>query len=263
MAKDRVTIEIANWHKWNPRKDYRRPVWFAMSNDLLDHPDFADFTPLEFHALLYIFSQASKRNSPIVDVVALHASQRGVDKKTLFSTIEKLERNQTLAVIRTESVQNPNESVQNPYSTIQYNTGNTGNTIQEEYSCSDVLRTSEPDSPKQTYKVSTVEDLKSRFTEKVISSWVQLYCQEYVEREFTKAVVWLESNPKKNNKTKRGWVSFMAGWLDRGWSAYQAQQSTNRPGDLSGESREQRHARLLREHEELQERNRRVYGEGA
>lgn len=110
---ERITITIINWNKFNPRKDVKRPTWFAMSNDLLDHPDFADFSPVEFHTLVYIFSQASKRNSPDVDLVFAHAKVRNIEPALLMTVIRKLERIHCVRV--TSEV--PYAHVQNLYAT--------------------------------------------------------------------------------------------------------------------------------------------------
>lgn len=109
MEMETISITVLNWQSWNPRKDYVRPTWFAMSNDLLDHPDFVDFTPQEFHAMLYILSQASKRKSPTYSLIVAHAVKSNITRATLFSVIKKLERNQAVQVnekLGAESVQN-------------------------------------------------------------------------------------------------------------------------------------------------------------
>lgn len=50
---------------------------------------------------------------------------------------------------------------------------------------------------------------------------------EYIKREFYKIQNWLDANPRKNNKTKRGWLAFVAGWLERGWPKYQQSIPSN------------------------------------
>lgn len=88
---DRITITVKNWHKHNPRKDIKHPSWFAMSNRILEDPDFFDFTDSEWRAVLYIFSQASQKNSPTVTLVVSHADQVcRVKPATLTRTLDKL-----------------------------------------------------------------------------------------------------------------------------------------------------------------------------
>lgn len=204
---ERISITIINWRKWNPRKDYRKPSWFAMSNDLLDHPDFVDFTPLEFHALVYILSQASKRNSETIDIIPLHAMQRNINEAVLSSTIKKLERNQLLAVIRTESVQNL-------YSTE--NTENTENTV---------TAVVKPRARKQPERVDpqTSEEMRSILGEEWLSAQAEIYPDSlYREREIKKAFAYYLDNERKRPTTARGWRSALRAWFDRGWSRHQA-----------------------------------------
>lgn len=93
-----------------------------------------------------------------------------------------------------------------------------------------------PPSPKKARRVAPapttfVVGKESDFGEAIEGSfwarWDELYDPDYVEREVTKAVVWLNSNPKKAKKTKRGWVAFMAGWLERGWDRSTTRGSSN------------------------------------
>lgn len=95
---DRISITITNWEKYNPRKDLKNPTWFRMSNDLIDHPDFVDFSPLEFHALVYFLSLASRRNSATIEINYAHAKIRNIQNATIISTIQKLQRNQTVQI---------------------------------------------------------------------------------------------------------------------------------------------------------------------
>jgi hypothetical protein len=87
---DRLTVTLTNWGK-HQRSDIKRPTWFALSNDLLDNEDLADFTPLEFHTLVYIFCQASKKNSDTVSLVFAHAEKRNISKELLLSVAKKLQ----------------------------------------------------------------------------------------------------------------------------------------------------------------------------
>ncbi len=59
------------------------------------------------------------------------------------------------------------------------------------------------------------------FTEEIKQKWLQLYAQDFLDREFVKIETWLAANPKKNKKTLRGWIQFVSNWLDRGWGQYQ------------------------------------------
>ena len=87
---ERIGVTITNWGK-HQRSDVKKPTWFALDNGLLDNPDLADFGPLHFHVIIYIFSQASKRNSGTIDIVFLHAKKYGIEPDFLTETLKKLE----------------------------------------------------------------------------------------------------------------------------------------------------------------------------
>lgn len=50
-----------------------------------------------------------------------------------------------------------------------------------------------------------------------VGDWQDIYSKDYVKTEFVKMSIWLKANPKKARKTHRGWVQFVANWLERGW----------------------------------------------
>lgn len=100
-----IIVTISNWDKYNPRKDYKRPWWFAMSNRLLEDPDFYSFSDAEIRAWIYILSQASQRASKEIRVHFDHASRVcNVKTQALKSAVKKLEKIGVLSA----SVQDPN-----------------------------------------------------------------------------------------------------------------------------------------------------------
>lgn len=119
-----VTVTVINWLKHNPRKDLKRPTWFALSNDLLDDEKLADFSPLEFHAFIYIMCQASRKCSATVDLFFAHSEKRGIAKDLLLKVIKKLESKSMVAV----DVQNPNVHVQIPTVDVRKSTATLHNT---------------------------------------------------------------------------------------------------------------------------------------
>lgn len=114
-----IEIEIVNWERYNPRKDIKRPHWFAFNNRMIEDSQFFSFTAEEFKAWIYILSQASQRSSGTVRLNLEHAERVcGIKRKSLIAAIEKLEQMQ--AVHR--SVRVPNADVQNPNVTLHYKT---------------------------------------------------------------------------------------------------------------------------------------------
>ena len=114
---EEIQIELTNWEKHNPRKDVKRPSWFALSNRFLEDTEFFDFSPIELKAVLYIWCQASQKNSATITIKPLHAKRVcDIDHKYLRSAIEKLEILKHLKT-RTRPVRERDVDVRNPYAT--------------------------------------------------------------------------------------------------------------------------------------------------
>ena len=120
VAPKPIRIQIKNWEKHNPRKDYKRPVWFAVDNRMIEDPKFYDFSGDEFRAWIYLLSQASQQNSDSPNVFPEHAERVClIPKKAVQSAIVKLSEFQMLTNICTDSVREPNASVRDLYSTYK------------------------------------------------------------------------------------------------------------------------------------------------
>jgi hypothetical protein len=108
-----VSVKILKWEKHNPRKDYKRPWWFALDNRMVEDDDFYSFSGGEFKAWIYILSKASQKNSPEI-LINFEAANRktNLSANDIKSALEKLQSlgivTFDLYTIRTESVQNPN-----------------------------------------------------------------------------------------------------------------------------------------------------------
>lgn len=115
-----MEITILKWAKYNPRKDIKHPSWFALSNRFLEDPDLFEFTAHELKGMLYIFCQASQKNSADILINFNHAERVcQIKSEHLESAIKKL--NDIGAVrIRTESVRARTQTSRD--NTIQDNT---------------------------------------------------------------------------------------------------------------------------------------------
>ena len=58
---------------------------------------------------------------------------------------------------------------------------------------------------------------------------LELYPQEYLDREKVKMELWLANNQHKKPKSDRGMVRFITGWLSRGWDQYRRGLQSNEP----------------------------------
>lgn len=107
---DLVTVTIPNWDKFNLRKDYKHPTWFALSNSILENEATFALSAEELKAWIYVLCRASKSNSGTITIDPAHASRVcAVKVGALSSALKKLETKQ--------SVQITNGSVQKIHST--------------------------------------------------------------------------------------------------------------------------------------------------
>ena len=42
-AGRKITVQVLNWKRFNPRSDVKTSSWFRMDHSILDSPDFIDF----------------------------------------------------------------------------------------------------------------------------------------------------------------------------------------------------------------------------
>lgn len=124
---DFIEIEILNWEKYNPRKDYTKPWWFALSNTITSDDEFCEFSDAEFRAWIHILCTASvqKSNRPRLFFKAVKRAT-GIEKKALLGAVDKLKILKTIQVpdrICTDPVRDPFGTIteQNNTRTIQNN----------------------------------------------------------------------------------------------------------------------------------------------
>jgi hypothetical protein len=84
------------------------------------------------------------------------------------------------------------------------------------------------------FLITKTKDLESAIPETSRQAWEKLYPREFIAREIVKAVEWISRNPKKNNRTSRGWAQFLAGWLERNWPRYQQSIPSERGSNVNG-----------------------------
>lgn len=121
MASQIYQITILNWSKHNPRKDVKRPSWFAFDNRMIEDADFFDFNHAEFKAWIYILSRASQKQIGEVACDARHAEKVcNISEVDFASAIQKLK---SLSMIEVSSARVTRTSrgryvdVRNPYAT--------------------------------------------------------------------------------------------------------------------------------------------------
>lgn len=126
-----IEIKVRKFEALVKRKDIKSPQWFAMPNDILEHPDFFDISGDEFKAYVWVMGVATKLNSDVVRIYpALFERRTAIKKKTIELTIEKLNGKRWDVTyplqIRTQSGRTRTATVQDSTghnSTVQDSTG--------------------------------------------------------------------------------------------------------------------------------------------
>lgn len=106
-----MRIIITNWSQYQKRT-YKGAKWFSLSNQLIDDPDFFDFTFEEKWAWIGLLSVASLSGTNEIPYRPNWLSKRiGVQEKALKSSIEKLEQLQILEIVSNTSGINSAENM--------------------------------------------------------------------------------------------------------------------------------------------------------
>lgn len=221
-----VWVTIHNWEKHNPRKDIKRPTWFALDNRMVEHEDLFDLTHGEFKAWIYMLSLASRKTCETIEIPFSHADRVCKIKPREFrSALQKLANKNMITVHVTRPSHVRDIDVGDPNATyIQ-----TDNTDRQ-----DMTDTTETESS----AVEVIEPLRSELeisdfvrnysiSEHTQGTWLKLYELEYIRREVIKATDWVHLNPRKRPKVGKGAATFMSGWLSRSYEAYRKSIPTN------------------------------------
>ena len=204
--KKTITLKFQNWDKHQVRKDYRRPHWFALSNDFPLDPKLFEFTNEEKLVLIFLLCEASKQNK--LGEVEIHPEHWcrivGISSKLLSQALEKIESVQIAYRTGTDPVQNPNATIQ--YNTIQYSTEH--NTTRSEQS-SIVF----PEGVEELSSLWQSRGVKPQQLQAILQAFPE---PQWVMGEAKKAVAWEEANPSRK---KKDFARFLNNWLARAWDS--------------------------------------------
>lgn len=115
-----MVLKFKNWDKYNKRqKDIRRPLWFAMSNEIFLDPVFSELADQERLAFLWLLCEASRQNKygEVQVSERLFCQITGYKHSTLVSTVDKLLKSGVTAGSRQDAGGNATATRQ--YSTVQ------------------------------------------------------------------------------------------------------------------------------------------------
>lgn len=86
-----MNIEIVNWDKYNPRKDIKKPSWFAFNNNFFSDPKIMCLNKESKLLFIYLLCQASTSNASKFELSLLHLRKIGAFRTSFArKTIQKL-----------------------------------------------------------------------------------------------------------------------------------------------------------------------------
>ncbi len=222
-----IEIKILKWEDYQCRKDIKKPWWMKISNQLVTDPDLGEFDNDELIIWIFLLSIASiKRSGRIFASAEYIGRQRNVPQKKVLDAFKKLSDLRMIHITRTESVRDPikpvtsekrrEEKRRNTTSLREVVSTTAEASLQTVGGCHPDLK-GDPENEKflGLINLNTQE------------RWLKLYPVEYVDREVTKALNWLENSPQRRPRSPRGLSSFMTKWLDRGFERWRKQQPVN------------------------------------
>jgi len=103
----KISIQIKNYEKFNPRSDSKRPSWFRFENNFFFSQSMFDLSKDERLVWIFLLCYASGKNSGDIIINPLYVSQNtDVDLSCVTKTIDKLEERQCLTITRTDNKSN-------------------------------------------------------------------------------------------------------------------------------------------------------------
>jgi hypothetical protein len=228
-----IVLKLKNWDKYNKRqKDIRRPLWFAMSNEIFLDPFYSELSDQERQAFLWILCEASRQNKygEVEVSERLFCQITGYKRSVLDSTLAKLLKSGVAAGARQDGGGIATATIHN-------------NTIQDiTRQDKRIARTDESSSqhPECYFEMSDVFDQRG-VKAAITCSWVEAFPEpSWVMQEIRKALSWEVSNP---GRRKKDFGRFMTNWLTRSWDSRRVPQY----GGNKAEQREAHNAAAAKE----------------
>lgn len=219
-----VDVTLLNWEKYQFRKQIKSPSWFRLENRLWQDQQFFYFSAEERWVWICLLSLASQKQSATLSIgLEWFSINSGVGIPTIESALQKLKDNKCLEyTLRARNVHVP---ICN--STRQDITGH-NKTIKDKTNKTNIVCVE----PKQVLVATPTVDKKD-LSFFINQKLLELYPQEYLDREKVKMELWLATNGHKRPKSDRGMVRFVTSWLSRGWDQYRKGLQSNAPKEKS------------------------------
>lgn len=216
-----IEVTLRDFETIVKRRDIKSPQWFAMPTDLLEHPDFFDITGDEFKAYIWICGVATKLNTSKIRVyLDLCARRIAISKQSVELSIEKLKGKRFDVHDTNGSVRIANADVTLHYTTLH----NTTEHVLTKVNTTAVVEKSTPTAieikkPNDSFLSNDQNEILKNIPHANKLRWMNIYDNDvdFIQRELLKAIGYYFDNPKKKPKSKRGWLTALSSWLERGW----------------------------------------------
>lgn len=219
-----IEIQINNWEKYNPRTDRKGHTWFRLENTFSSDPKLHGLQPVEKLLWVCILAEVSKnKGEPTKIYLPWACDLTQASEPAIISAIKYLDKVGALTVtIDADMVTTGDRTV-------------TDGRIRTD-GRTDVRQVPNGTSPDRlkpqgakTFRISTHLEYAKELHD-FIPRWSALYPDaDFHVREVLKALTWLEANPKKALKSRRGWVAFFGGWFERSWDRHQTRGPSAKP----------------------------------
>lgn len=231
-----MLISIINSEQYFKRKDLKQIPWFALPNNILEHPDFFDVTGNEFKAFIWIIGVAAKTKKYEFTLDIRHAAYiTQLNENDFHSVLTKLNKKRLQV----------DEIIEDVTSALRVRNGFVPNITKQDKTEQDKTRqditiintTTEPKvsvrglnvikSEKVNFKISANKEIS--ISQDLLEAWSETYPKEFLSQSLAQARSWVLANEHKAPKTH--WGRFLNSWFSRGWETYRVSLKSNSSGN--------------------------------
>lgn len=213
MQSEKIIIEFKQKEEHQKRKEYKHETWFALSNSVMENPDYCDLSPLEFKALIYLYCQCSKSKWKPATISYRHAEKlHDIKRDELDRVLAILLANQKVIVHEPNraAIGQPSGSDQAATDRIDRENKQTEETeevaptpVKNDFKIIDELQGYEP-----------LDEVLSSISTNLQKQWLSKYKNaEWVKETLSHAVDWHLA--KANGEQVTGWPQKLISWLAR------------------------------------------------
>ena len=220
-----IKLQIVGWKKYQPQSDRaRHKHWFRVNMDCNTSHGLFGLSAEQRWFFIQILCECCRKDSDTVSIkVSRFSKLCEIEESSILSAIKLLEENGTVSILSAHC-----QSTVSPLS--PHNITKQDITIQNKTIHNRTKQVCvEPKQVLVTTPTVDKKDLSFFINQKLL----ELYPQEYLDREKVKMELWLATNGHKRPKSDRGMVRFVTSWLSRGWDQYRRGLQSNAPKEKS------------------------------